>query len=90
MYYKVVSVLNGSLISARVWVHAAGYKIGEWATPPIEGSKLFVFDSLGAAARFRLPNEKIFECEVENPIKPTGLPEWLSTFLPFGERRQSN
>lgn len=57
------------LKSARNTPFPVEYKVGEWVSPVLEGSKLFVFDTLERANLFACSSEKIFECEVENPEK---------------------
>ena len=56
------------------------YPVGEFAYPTLEGSKLFVFDSLKAAIDFGENIGYIFECEVINPVKYTGyVAKWYNT-----------
>lgn len=79
-YYKVVkpSLYNDAYQSARI--HCGHpelrtiYRVGEWATSPFEGSKLFVFDNLQSAIQFRIDYstvsvEDIFECECKGISK---------------------
>ena len=83
MYYKVVSIIDDKFYSALTYGQIqdfhVNYKIGEWAYPIIENSKLFVFDNLDRAERYcRMQFTtkevvdgviQIFSCEVLNPTK---------------------
>lgn len=66
-YYKVV---NSDLNSARAWP-SVKYEIGKWVHAPridnVCPTKLFVFDSLENARRFRMADERIFECKILSP-----------------------
>lgn len=68
MYYKVVHN-PGQLYSARNIYNRVTYKVGEWVSPTLEYSKLFVFDNLHSAKIFRYGGEEIYSCEVLNPVK---------------------
>ena len=54
------------------------YKTQRWRRPILKGSKIFVFDSIENAQKF-INKEyaqtiySIYECEVKNPQKTTGL-----------------
>lgn len=82
-YYKVVSK---SLWSARaIGCAAVRYEIGEWVDAP-ENTRLFVFDSLKEARKFREgDSEDIYECEVKGGIKLPGC-AWISSINAFWER----
>ena len=53
-YYKVVSKLNGELVSARAskWFSverdsfSLSYEVDEWTEPKVAGSKIFIFSNL--------------------------------------------
>jgi len=84
-YYKVT---NQSRCSARasLWPEkfyfSVKYEIGKFAYPTQRNSKLFVFDNLEAARSFANYSEKIFECEVINPVKA----KYISGFFTNVER----
>lgn len=80
-YYKIVKrAFDGSFHSC--WdshVYKVNYKIGEWASPTLENSKLFVFEGYEAAKDFwdshiiwrSNPNHwALFGCEIDEKIEP--------------------
>lgn len=80
-YYKVVDRMCDNYVSIMVGGSDIGtnYPVGEFAYPTLEGSKLFVFDSLQAAIDFGKNIGYIFECEVINPVKYTGcVAKWYN------------
>ena len=82
-HYKVVSK---SLWSARaIGRSAVRYKIGEWVNAP-ENTRLFVFDSLEEARKFREgDSEDIYECEIKGGIKLPGC-LWVGSESEFWEK----
>jgi hypothetical protein len=64
-FYKVV---DEDLGSARVWEENRRviYSLTDYVKAPIR-TKLFVFDDLESALKFRHDDEKVFRCIVENP-----------------------
>lgn len=70
-YYKVVQYTPLHLTSARAGDFGIGlnYIPNEWTSPRIPNSKIFVFDNLEDAERFKNEDEQIWECEVRNPRK---------------------
>ena len=75
-FYKVVDGSQPgkyfSVTVERSQKHAIQYFIGKWAKPKIAGSRIFVFDSLEDARRFRTnAASKIFACETRGtPTRP--------------------
>ena len=65
-YYKVVRVRNNRYFSARQG--DVEYKLNETVYAP-NNTKLFVFDSLDDAKKFKCYGEKIFACEVKSPTQ---------------------
>lgn len=66
---------NTDIVDSEIKVF---YKIGEWVKARLEGSKLFVFDSLKAANDFRYyemsgqSQIEVYECKVQNPVDISG------------------
>jgi len=91
MHYKVVSIIDDKFYSALTYGQIqdfhVNYKIGEWAYPIIENSKLFVFDNLDRAERYcRMQfttkevvdgGIQIFSCEVLNPTTQGRMCEFV-------------
>lgn len=65
--YKVVDVANSGIMYSvsvpRSAAHCLRYSIGQWIKPKIEGSKIFVFDTLAHAKDFAGVGHSVFECE---------------------------
>ncbi len=76
-YYKVV---NSSLQSLCTFAESfrVQYKIGEFVTPMVRGSLLFVFDKKEDALNFAGPGNRVFEISIQNPTPISFLS--LSTF----------
>ena len=69
MYYKITSISNWSCYADRSI--GIEYKIGEWVRPKINGSKLFIFDSIDSVRRYLFGSAKrciVYECEAESPF----------------------
>lgn len=66
-YYKVVDGGWGPYCSARSRNYVF-YKVGEWTDAP-GNTRLFVFDNLEDARKFRSFGEVIFECEIVGGVK---------------------
>lgn len=81
MYYKVVNTNGGQLRSILEHDFTVEYVVNEWVYPTLENSKLFVFESLERALKFKRDSEysyeEVFECEVVNPAE---LP-YISMFV---------
>lgn len=90
--YKVVSVRNGKKYSfARNGIipveYAVEYIPGEWTKPVVEGTKLFVFETLQDAKNFVIMEylsfkNEIWECECKDLIDP---PRYISNCLSFNK-----
>jgi len=81
MFYKLVSPMMTSIHGVSEFL--VDYKVGQWATPPIEGSKLFVFGNYDDAMFFMGQQKSIlFQCEVVNPtpITKATYPVWMFEF----------
>lgn len=63
IFYKV---LDSDLTSARCG--NLQYSLNEWIKPEIKNSRIFVFQDLKKALGFRDCDERIFACEVWDPI----------------------
>jgi hypothetical protein len=80
-YYKVVRVVNNKLYSVNgsLGKVEVEYKLGEWVTPKVKNSKLFIFNTRQTARSFKKIEEEhnlyldiqnifhIYKIEVENP-----------------------
>lgn len=73
MYYKIVTYcsINDSYYSLFPTLYSVIYEVGKWTVPKLANSKLFVFDNLENAKKFKKSigaslNEKIFSCDVED------------------------
>jgi hypothetical protein len=79
MYYKVVFETNGVLESYARVVRSSEfcvrYEVGQWITPTVKNTKLYVFDSIANAMNWinidsaRDEQVRLFECQVKNPVK---------------------
>ena len=76
VFYKVVrrrDKTNKDLTSVITNGFSIKYKTQRWRKPRLQGSKIFVFDSLNNARCFITKNSGnnlvIYECEVQNPVK---------------------
>jgi hypothetical protein len=76
VFYKVVrrrDKTNKDLTSVTTNGFSIKYKTQRWRKPRLQGSKIFVFDSLNNARCFIAKNSGfnlvIYECEVQNPVK---------------------
>lgn len=79
IFYKVVrkrDKTNKDLTSVIRNNFSIKYKTQRWRKPRLQGSKIFVFDSLANAKYFVSRSNgfklAIYECEVQNPVKATG------------------
>lgn len=71
-YYKV---LQKDMTSACLWSSISKfrveYKINQWVEPKVEGTKLFIFESLESAKNLAKGlSEDIYECIAENVSTP--------------------
>lgn len=87
IYYKIVRVRNGKLYSYNYPAEdkhlnsgvCIEYKVGEWTKPKIEGTRLFVFNTLKEAqAEFNKncacwSDYSIYECECKGHIECSGV-----------------
>jgi hypothetical protein len=95
MYYKVVAKCGDGLTSCcqnpffpSDW--KVKYKVGEFVTPILEGSKLLVFDDLQRATDFAFDvfgfgtYGEIWSCDVTNPNSISFLsrfdPDWILSY----------
>lgn len=92
-YYKVLSVVEDKLysyncsknftdLSNEKYVGTSlEYKVGEWISPKINGSDLFIIDNIENARNLAGHNYIIFECEAKN-VKKIGIVASTFGFLP--------
>ena len=76
IYYKVVSLIGGKFYSS---IARSGekidkrlklrYRYNEFTYPEIQDSKLFVFSNYIDAEIFSSSSQRIYECEVINPVR---------------------
>ena len=87
---KAYKILTSQLCSLNAQ-HIVRYKIGEWVSPVIPNSKLFVFDTLENvrlyADKFSYPYKCIFQCEVKNPVRVKRIPFSLEDVYQFWIKR---
>lgn len=106
MYYKVVyrSWYDKKLTSyagrVRNSKFCVEYRVGEWVTPTVENTKLYVFNDLENAFRWvnqdsgRDSNVMLFECKVKNPIRDFqvgsvfGIEEFWSQYFGFRQKHK--
>lgn len=70
-YYKVVDRIDLSSARALNWyseTYTVYYKLNEWTTAH-NNSRLFVFDDLKEAFKFKQSHEDVYECEIKGGIK---------------------
>lgn len=102
-YFKVVKYYRDALSNEEYFLstscnsnpYKVRYEINEWVKPKLEGSQLFVFNSLINAINFtnnycNTYDYKVFECEIDSPTPCRYLALeifyikdfWLSNELP--------
>lgn len=89
IYYKVVqrNLQSCSLSAYFPSSFRVTYKIGQFVRPNVSKTKLFIFENLEDAEKFR-NNEccgsiwDIYSCEVKNPSKPKYI-AWISNIAEF-------
>lgn len=92
-FYKVVLVESGKLYSCIADFYGIEYRVGEFVSPKIPGSKLYVFDNLNDAKWFFGDYDEfraLYECEVINPTKATKIASpFFSDFKLYWENREA-
>ena len=96
-YYKLVSTLNGKLVSYNCYNNATleDPSIVEYGTniiskPKIAGSKLYVFDNLQNVVDFAGFECQVWECVVTNPKRIKQIVEFYDNVVLFWKNRREH